>query len=82
MIQEKRKTGWSGMGMLVVHFLGLPLLGLLLLKSIVDTNVAGAFIIVPVLLLLLISVGGYFTVNPEVGNGTIDFTGPLDKLKG
>ncbi len=67
MIQETKRNGWSGLGILAAHLVGLPLLGYLLLRSIADRSVAGVLIAVPTLLLALIGLGGYFTVNPNEG---------------
>ena len=67
MIQETRRTGWSGLGVLAVHLPGLPLLAFLLLYSIANRSVAGTLIAGAILLLALIGLGGYFTVAPNEG---------------
>ena len=67
MIQETKRSGWSGLGILAAHLVGLPLVAFLLLYSISNRNVAGTLILAPTLLLLLIGLGGYFTVAPNEG---------------
>ena len=51
MIQETKRTGWSGLGFLFGHLIGLPLLAFLLLYSISNRSVAGVLIVAPTLLL-------------------------------
>ena len=67
MIQETKRTGWPGLGVLAAHLVGLPLLAFLLLYSIANRSVAGTLIAAPILLLALIGLGGYFTVAPNEG---------------
>lgn len=67
MILEKKKTGWPGLVILAVHVVGIPLLGYLLVRSIVVESLAGLFTAAPLLLLALIALPGYFTVNPNQG---------------
>ncbi|TDI12955.1 MAG: SPFH domain-containing protein, partial [Acidobacteria bacterium] len=67
MILEEKKTGLPGLGILAVHVVGIPLLGYLLLRSIVTESLLGMFLAAPLLLLVLIALPGYFTVNPNQG---------------
>ena len=65
MIQETKRSGWPGLGVLTAHLVGLPLLAFLLLNNIANRSVAGTLIAAPILLLALIGLGGYFTVAPN-----------------
>ena len=84
MIQETKRTGWSGLGFLFAHLVGLPLLVYFLLFSINERSVAGTLLAAAFLLLALIGLVGYFTVNPNEGRvlqlfgrykGTVHTTG-------
>jgi regulator of protease activity HflC (stomatin/prohibitin superfamily) len=65
MIQETQRTGWSGLGILFAHIVGLPLLVYALLYSINERSLTGTFGFGFLLLIFLIGLGGYFTVNPN-----------------
>jgi len=67
MIQENKRSGWAGLGVLTVHLIAVPSLIYLLLFSISRESLLGTFTAVPLLLLALLALPGYFTVNPNEG---------------